>query len=104
MKLRDMTERQYKDALQRHGFSSEGFMGYYKLGTTGTRVSVLNAGPSRRSKLAYLLAEYEKAQQRADTEAHNFEPRPSCCCGLLLVWGHCPNPHAPLNRSPIRAQ
>ena len=67
MKMRDMTERQYKDALQRHGFSSEGFMGYYKLGTTGTHVSVLNAGPSRRSKLAYLLAEYEKAQQRVES-------------------------------------
>lgn len=60
--MRDITKRQFAEALRRHGMHWEGFMGYVNLGLPGrhTCVSVLNAGPNRRAQLAYLLREREK--------------------------------------------
>ena len=57
MKTRDMSERQFRAALARYGFTAAGFMGYYNLGIPGRRVhaSILNAGDRRRDQLAYLL-------------------------------------------------
>jgi hypothetical protein len=62
MTIRDMSKQQYLDALARNGFTSEGFMGYYDLGIPNQKiaVSVINAGASRRARLAYLLRERDK--------------------------------------------
>ena len=68
---RDMTQRQYKDALAKHGFVSEGFTGYYRLPVEGhhAATSVLNAGPSRRARLAYLLEQLAKYERQLAKEA-----------------------------------
>lgn len=57
MKTRDMSRKQFAEALKRHGMHWEGFLGYVNLGIPAHHicVSVLNAGPSRRAQLAYLL-------------------------------------------------
>lgn len=62
MKVRDMSKRQFREAVARHGFKAEGFMGYYDLGIEGHRcfVSVLNAGNNHRARLAYLLRKREE--------------------------------------------
>jgi hypothetical protein len=56
--MRDMTQKEFDKACERHGFqrSPIGFFGYYNIGN-GIAVSVFNADnpDSRRSKLAYLL-------------------------------------------------
>jgi hypothetical protein len=63
---RDMSERQFRDALRRYGMTPQPFMGYVELGIPGHTmcVSHLNAGPRRRAKLAYLLSEREKAEKQ----------------------------------------
>jgi hypothetical protein len=65
MAIRDMSKKQFEEALARHGMKREGFMGYVNLGIEGQHVSAShhNAGKNRRAKLAYLLrkkAEFEK--------------------------------------------
>lgn len=65
MAIRDMSKKQFEEALERNGFKREGFMGYVNLGIEGQHVAVShhNAGENRRAKLAYLLkkrAEFEK--------------------------------------------
>ena len=60
--MRDMTERQFQAACERHGFRAVGFMGYYALPPDGTRhVCALNGGRSRRAMLAYLIRESDRA-------------------------------------------
>jgi len=61
---RDMSKAQFDAAIKRHGFTPEGFMGYYELGVEGQRamVSVLNAGQNRRARLAYLLRKREELE------------------------------------------
>jgi hypothetical protein len=63
-KRRDMTKAQFKTACERHGFKRAlgGFFGYYEIGN-GVSASVLNAGPTRREQLAYLIKESEKRKQ-----------------------------------------
>ncbi len=57
--MRDMTQKEFYRACQRHGFTPEGFMGYYRL-AGGTCVSVYNAGANRRARLAYLIEKSAK--------------------------------------------
>jgi len=64
---RDLTQAQFIAACRRYGFEPQLF-GYYKLGETPVCVHAPNAGPRRRDQLAYLLAEYEKAQEREEAE------------------------------------
>lgn len=61
MARRDMTKAQFKAACERYGFKKSlgGFMGYYDIGN-GVSASILNAGPTRREQLAYLIKESEK--------------------------------------------
>jgi hypothetical protein len=70
MAVRDMSKAQFDAAAKRHGFTPEGFMGYYDLGIEGQRsaVSVLNAGKNRRARLAYLLREREKQLAKMENE------------------------------------
>ena len=70
-KQRDMSATAFLAALRRHGMVLIGFLGY--VGIAGEPnpqrhcVSFLNAGPTRRARLAYLLAEKEKfAAQEAE--------------------------------------
>jgi hypothetical protein len=66
--MRDMTERQFLQALERHGMKRTGFMGYVEIGIEGRRISVcrFNAGKNLRAQLAYLLA--QKAKYEAEEE------------------------------------
>ncbi len=54
MASRDMTKAQFRNACRRRNFIPQGVMGYYNVG--GDRlVSVWNAGPRLRDRLAYLI-------------------------------------------------
>ena len=60
---RDMSEREFKAAMKRHGFGEIGPLGYVKLPGTNTSVSIFGKGSGRlRATLAYLLREKSKAQ------------------------------------------
>ena len=67
---RDMSERQFRDAAAKSGFTPD-TLGYWRLAPPHNNVSVyrFNAGDRRRSQLAYLLAEQKKAEERAGFEA-----------------------------------
>jgi hypothetical protein len=52
--MRDMTQREFDAACQRYGFKAKGFAGYYAL-PCGVETSILNAGPTRRARLAHLI-------------------------------------------------
>jgi hypothetical protein len=69
---RDMTQKQFDDALQRRGMEKTGFMGYVKLGG-GLEVSMYNCGSNRRrDRLAWLIArqkEWQAEQERNATPA-----------------------------------
>lgn len=58
---RDMSWAEFRAAYERAGFVSTGFMGYYRLpNAPHVSVSVLNAGPKLRARLAYLHRENDK--------------------------------------------
>ncbi len=73
-KIRDMSKAAFVAAVESHGMTFEGFMGYVNLGLPGRHacVSHLNAGPNRRAKLAYLLA-------RLDAELTKIEMEDAQC-------------------------
>lgn len=55
--MRDLTRKQFADALTRHGMKLAGFLGYVELGIDPeVSVSRFNAGNNLRAQLAYLLA------------------------------------------------
>jgi len=60
---RDLTQAQFNSALKRNNIGPERFMGYHNI-TKRTSVSTVNtrAGSTRRTKLAYLIAEKHKAE------------------------------------------
>lgn len=68
--MRDMTKRQFAEALKRYGMEPEGFMGYVRLNVPGHHICVShwNAGPNLRAKLAYLIREQERRQAEAEAE------------------------------------
>lgn len=59
---RDLTQKQFAEALAQHGFKSQGWvLGYYALpNAQHVHVSALNGGKRRRDQLAYLLRENER--------------------------------------------
>ncbi len=65
-KTRDMSQREFDAACERHGFRPGGVMGYYA--KVNTRISAWNAGrnATRRQKLAYLIAAFERSAQAAE--------------------------------------
>lgn len=71
--MRDMSRKQFWDALKRNGIGRpETFMGYCNVGTEErpSFVSYLNAPTDRwRDRLAYLLREQAKRANRAATVA-----------------------------------
>lgn len=70
--MRDMTLKQFRAALDRHGFRLVGFMGYVDIGG-GVSVCYLNAGNNHRAQLAYLLQQKERIDQKAAIEAHDYK-------------------------------
>ena len=75
--MRDMTEKQFKAALQRNGLRPAGFMGYVEMtiadGTINGQVisvSKFNAGMNRRTQLAYLLERRDHFQAEADSKSN----------------------------------
>ncbi len=62
---RDMTEIQFVNACSRRNFKPQGFMGYYNIGG-GRCVSVDNAGPRLRDRLAYLIRMESEWLQKQD--------------------------------------
>jgi hypothetical protein len=66
--MRDMSEKQFQDALRRHGMKNAGFMGYVEMGIEGHRLSVCryNAGNNRRAQLAYLLRKQQEEEERIE--------------------------------------
>jgi len=63
-----MTEKQYRQALEKHGFR-QAALGYVELPGVGVHVWAPNAGPRRRARLAYLLAELNRAESEAAKES-----------------------------------
>jgi hypothetical protein len=70
MAIRDITEHQFKKALERHGMVRTGFMGYVEMGIEGHRLSVcrFNAGKNLRAQLAYLVKAKEKWEAQLEAE------------------------------------
>lgn len=52
--MRDMSQREFDAACIRRGFKKGYMLGYYEL-PSGLHVSILNARPTRRAQLAYLI-------------------------------------------------
>jgi hypothetical protein len=62
---KDMTQAEFDTACERRSFVPQPFGGYYKLGESTTRVSIYNAGPTRREQLAYLIREQSLLDRKA---------------------------------------
>lgn len=65
---RDMTEKQFWDACERHGIAAlPDSLGYHRVtgepGQGGTMVRARNAGTRRRSQLAYLIKEQARIME-----------------------------------------
>ncbi len=52
---RDLTKTQFDAKCKKLGFAPQGFLGYHRLASSSVHVSVENAGPRRRARLAYLI-------------------------------------------------
>jgi hypothetical protein len=65
---RDMSERQFLNALQRHGMKVE-TSGYFNLGIPGqNRWDKPPAALNKRAKLAHLIASKERALAKAEAD------------------------------------
>lgn len=63
---RDLTQAQFDAECRRYGFERVGYLGYYRVpGERRVCVSVWNAGPRRRTQLAYLLKCLAKEERLA---------------------------------------
>jgi hypothetical protein len=62
---RDLNAGEYRRRLLAYGFKPQGFLGYWSLPAPqgNIQVSDLNAGPSYRAKLAYLLRAGERIRR-----------------------------------------
>jgi hypothetical protein len=74
--MRDMSEKQFLAALANHGMHLEGFMGYVRLNVPSQYicVSMFNAGPKLRQKLAYLLREQDRHIAEAEAMRQSKDP------------------------------
>ncbi len=63
---KDMTKAEFDAACKRRNFTPGGFMGYYHLPLDrgSVMVSILNAGPTRREQLAYLIDAQRRRNER----------------------------------------
>ena len=64
---RDLSKREFDAACKRENFTP-GFWGFYDLACGGVMVNVLNAGPRWRDRLAYLMRERSKWQEKIARE------------------------------------
>ncbi len=64
---RDMTKAEFAAACKRNGFVAKGFLGYFQT-PSGVCISALNAGPNRRSQIAYLIRENEKWERQRESQ------------------------------------
>lgn len=67
--MRDLTEQQFKNKLNKYGITRALLGGYYCVkhdskGREQCFVYAGNGGTKRRSQLAYLISEQKKAEQR----------------------------------------
>lgn len=62
--MRDLTREQFRRALERNGFRPVPYMGGYVDVGDGLHIYAPNAGPRRRSQIAYLIAERNRRAQR----------------------------------------
>lgn len=69
--MKDMTVKQFCDALKRHGMTLTGVLGYVEVGE-GLAVSRFNAGYNRRRQLAYLLQEQEEHYKKLGKDVPLF--------------------------------
>lgn len=62
---RDMSQKQYLAAMERHGFIRDPGMGYWQLPIANKEILVSdwNAGSNRRTKLAYMLRELKRNEE-----------------------------------------
>jgi len=67
MKIRDLSEKQFRAAARRSGFTPA-FFGYWSLADPVSNVSVylLNGGSTRRSQLAYLIEQQNKQERERE--------------------------------------
>lgn len=66
--IRDMSQRQFAEALKRHGMRRVGIMGYVEMDGGKLAVSMYNANTlNRRKILAYLLKEKEKYEAEKES-------------------------------------
>jgi hypothetical protein len=71
---RDMSERQFLEALKRHGMKFE-TEGYINLGIPGNNLWDKPPDGKRRAKLAYLLASKERWSAKLEAErANDLDP------------------------------
>jgi hypothetical protein len=77
---KDLSYKQFMEALTRHGMKWTGVMGYVEIGF-GTSCSILNVpGKNNRRRLAYLLEKQEEAaKQNEERLARHaaFAPKPN---------------------------
>lgn len=73
--MKDMTQKQFRDALKRHGMVEAGFMGYVNVNIPGhhLEVSKLNAGTNRRAQLAYLLQCRDREMEECECGHPKFD-------------------------------
>lgn len=64
--VKDMSRKQFEDALRRHGFKTSGFSGYWHKRTEyGATIGLSEYnGRTYRSKLAYILNTYDRMARR----------------------------------------
>jgi hypothetical protein len=72
---RDMSEQQFRMAAKKSGFVPEAF-GYWRLAPPCDHISVyrFNAGPRRRSQLAYLCAAQERSEAESEAKVASAVP------------------------------
>lgn len=68
MKKRDLSREQYEYRMHKLGFTTDGFLGYWRLPGMTIMVSDLNAGDNRRAKLRYMLRAWRREQAKAEAK------------------------------------
>lgn len=102
---RDMSERQFAEALARYGMREAGFMGYVNINVPGHHIEVskLNAGMRRRSQLAYLLRQRDAAMRECRNCGKIYEDHFRMTKddkGRTIVLRPCPDDPAKTFREP----
>ena len=73
-----MSQAAFARECEKRGFRGHGVLGYYDVGHN-TSVSILNAGPRRRDRLAYLIKQSHVAIAKATEVVAPVEDSPGSC-------------------------